>query len=69
MKVKDILPNEKVDEILIFRSEERLKQFKTVAEIPQEMLEREVLQYWLDREDCCGIQDSFIIVLMYGSKE
>lgn len=63
MKVKDILPNEKVDEILIFRSEERLKQFKTVMEIPQEMLEREVLQYWLDREDCCGIQDSFIIVL------
>lgn len=63
MKVKDILPNEKVDEILIFRSEERLKQFKTVAEIPHEILESEVLKYWLDREDCCGIQDSFIIVL------
>ena len=49
MKVKDILPNEKVDEILVFRSEERLKQFKTVAEIPQEMLDSEVLKYWLDR--------------------
>ena len=63
MKDKDILPTEKVDEILIFRSEERLTQFKTVTEIPQEMLEREVLKNWLDREDCCGIQDSFIIVL------
>ena len=63
MKVKDILPNEKVDEILIFRLEEKPKQFKTVEEIPQEMLEREVLKYWLDKEDCCGIQDSFIIVL------
>ena len=52
MKVKDILPNEKVDEILIFRLEEKPKQFKTVEEIPQEMLEREVSKYWLDREDC-----------------
>lgn len=66
MKVKDILPNEKVDEILFFRdlaSKSPIQKFKTKEEIPSRLLEKEVLKFWLDEEDDCGLQDTFVIIL------